>query len=207
MEIILNIIKKLFKYLFILIIIGGIIGGGAYFWQENENKKEAELNLAFFTTDIYNGSKTKGVKWSPVSTWQSNNNARANYQYGYKSESGQMFFREVLRDATPPVVATYYLYKDSDDSSNNLGVTSYWIVDCPPDSSEEYSYDDNELNFLLKCAENGKYLYSNSGWEETEVRNDNFDALGFYYKVNTSPFNMTEIKQNATLIKLKSEDI
>jgi hypothetical protein len=207
MEIIINIIKKLFKYLFILIIIGGIIGGGAYFWQENENKKEAELNLAFFTTDIYDGSLTKGVKWSPVSTWYSNNNAEANYQYGYKSESGQMFFREVRRDAIPPVVATYYLYKDSEDSSHNLGVTAYWIVDCPPDSSEEYSYDDNESNFLLKCTENGKYLYSTTGWDETDITNGHFDALGFYYKVNTSPFNMTEIKQNATLIKLKSEDI
>jgi len=206
MEIILNIIKKLFKYLFILIIIGGIIGGGAYFWQENENKKESELNLAFFTTDKYSGELTKGIKWSPVSTWQSNDNAEANYQYGYKSENGQMFFREVRRDATPPLVATYFLYKDSKDSSHNLGANIYWIIDCKSNSSKKYNINE-ELEGTLHCDDNGQYLYVSRGWKGTELNNVDIDALGFRYKASTKPFNMDELKQNSTLLSLKSEDI
>ena len=63
--------------------------------------------------------------------------------------------------------------------------------------------DYNRFGFK-KLLENGIEVHL---WDFYALRNDNFDALGFYYKVNTSPFNMTEIKQNATLIKLKSEDI
>tara|TARA_B100000787_G_C16056128_1_gene233460 strand:- start:40 stop:678 length:639 start_codon:yes stop_codon:yes gene_type:complete len=206
-KLIINIIKKFFKYLFILIVIGGIVYGAMHFWQENENKKEAELNLAFFTTDKYTGSLTKGVKWSPVSTWESNNNARANYQYGYNSESGEMFFREVRRDTTPPIAATYFLYKGSEDSNYHLGVNIYWIVDCAPDSSQEFETDDENI-FELKCDDGGEYLYTQIGWNGLKPGGwggETIDALGFSYSVDTSPFNMDEIKQNATLMNLKSE--
>ena len=205
-KLLINILKKILKYFFILLIIGGIIGGGVYYWQQNEYKKESELNLAFFTTDKYSGELTKGIKWSPVSTWHSNDNAEANYQYGYKSESGQMFFREVRQDAIPPVVATYYLFKDSKDSSDNLAINIHWIIDCKPNSSKKYNINE-ELEATLFCDDNGQFLYIKRGWKGTELSNKDIDALGFRYTASTNPFNMDELKQNSTLLTLKSEDI
>ena len=205
-KLLINIIKKILKYFFILLIIGGIIGGGVYFWQQNEYKKESELNLTFFTTDRYDGELVKGIKWTPISTIYANKNAEGIYQSGYSS-TGEMFFREVRRNAEPPTVSVYGLYQEEDEgiTKDKLFVNVYWIVDCAANIGQEIEF--GEYTRELKCNDNGKYLWSSFGWNSPEINDYDIDALGFKYKVSTYPYDMNMLRQNKTLMNYKAKAV
>jgi hypothetical protein len=201
-KLIINIIKKFFKYLFILIVIGGIVYGAIHFWNENENKKEAELNLAFFTSENYNGGFTDGVNWSLAQS-SYYDNAQARYQQGLNKD-GKMFYREVLRDSKPPTVATYTLSEHL--GKNSLFVDIYWVIDCTPGSSQKYQLSET-LSKDLRCSDNGEYLYlAPLRWHNTEVSKYEVNVSGFNYTVSTKRFNMSQLLQNQILQKLKEQN-
>ena len=194
--------KKFFKFLFFLITLPIIIYAVFHFWNVNEDKKETQLNLAFFTSENYDGDFIKGVNWAPVTTYYGNNNSRGAYQQGF-NENGEMFYREVLRDEKPPTVAVYRLEERL--GVNSLFVKVYWIIDCTPGSSKKHQLSET-LTKDLKCSDNGKYLHLTTiGWGPTEVSRSEINVLGFNYSVSTNPFDMNQLVQNKTLQKLKEE--
>jgi hypothetical protein len=194
--------KKFFKFLFFLITLPIIIYAVFHFWNVNEDKKETQLNLAFFTSENYDGDFIKGVNWAPVTTYYGNNNSRGAYQQGF-NENGEMFYREVRRDEKPPTVAVYRLEERL--GVNHLFVKVYWIIDCTPGSSKKHQLSET-LTKDLKCSDNGKYLHLTPiGWGPTEVSRSEINVLGFNYSVSTNPFDMNQLVQNKTLQKLKEE--
>ena len=206
MEIIINIIKKLFKYLFILIIIGGIIGGGVYLWQEYENKKERELNLAFFN-EGFPTSTLDVRKYINAIDWQIDDyrhNPKGEYQYGF-DENGKMYFRHVMRDESPPNVTFYHMRtKDDDDQFSSATI---WMIDCPPDSTTSFMISENN-NGTIRCSKNGDYLYSAIKHTPGNLNfySDTINANGFSIYFSTSNLDMDKLRQNKTLMRLKDEN-
>jgi len=199
----LKFIKKPLKYILILAVIVTLIGfairGGAYLL----NKYETKLNLAFFTTDNYNGTVLRGINWSPTSSWD---NRDGKYQSGINSE-GQLFYRHVDRKANypigPPVVASYYLF----GPKSQIVTTIYWIMDCNPNLVVEYQLDSS--HDALKCSDNGKYLWTRIQWMSDSGTNDISSlvtAWGFTYQVSSSYFDILKLQRNATLIKLNKQE-
>ena len=204
-KIIIIIIKKLFKYLFILIIIGGIIGGGVYLWQEYKNKKERELNLAFFnegfpTSALGDGEYINAIDWQ-LDDYR--HNPKGEYQYGF-DENGKMYFRQVMRDESPPNVTFYHMeIKDDDDQFSSATI---WMIDCPPDSTTSYKISENN-DATIRCSKNGDYLYAANKHNPRNLNlySKTLNANGFSMYFSTSNFDMDKLRQNKTLMRLKDE--
>ena len=95
------------------------------------------------------------------------------------------------------------------DKINKLFNSKYLILETEQinyNISKKYNINE-ELEATLFCDDNGQFLYIKRGWKGTELSNKDIDALGFRYTASTNPFNMDELKQNSTLLTLKSEDI
>ncbi|MDA8755521.1 hypothetical protein N9M98_01935 [Candidatus Pseudothioglobus singularis] len=206
-KLLINIIKKILKYFFILLIIGGIIGGGVYLWQENENKKERELNLAFFTKAFPTSMLEQG-KYVELIDWQVDdyiNNPKGEYQYGFDG-FGKIYYRQVNRDKTPPSVTFYHMrMKDDDDQFSSATI---WMIDCPKGSSTTYLISENNYG-TIKCSKTGDYLYTalkHTPDYDLDFYSTNISANGFSRRINTSSFDMDKLRQNKTLMKLKSDD-
>ncbi|MDB4140442.1 hypothetical protein N9746_08055, partial [Candidatus Thioglobus sp.] len=206
-KLIINIIKKFFKYLFILIVIGGIIGGGVYLWQENENKKERELNLAFFTgvSETFSGdikAAVRAIDWEVDDYYHYNSTGE--YQSGFDGY-GKLYYRHVKRNTNPPSVTLYYL--DEKDEGDDFSSVTVWMIDCTPDSSTPYLIGENSAT--IRCSEDGKRLFSYlSHYPDRGIRmyRAEINANGFTTSINPSKFDINKLRQNMTLIKLKNED-
>ena len=204
-KLLINIIKKILKYFFILLIIGGIIGGGVYLWQENENKKERELNLAFFTgvKTTYSGDKKGNLRLIDWQVDDYRHNPKGQRQFGFDGY-GKLYYRHVKRNENPPQVNFYYLEEEEDDDKFNSHTV--WLIDCPASSTTKYSLDEDSAT--IKCGENGKFLYT-SLWHsarDIDYYFSEINANGFSTYISTKDFDINRLRQNMTLMKLKSDD-
>ena len=202
---IINISKKLLKLILILAVIGGVVAGAVYLWIEYENKKEQELNLAFFNTLVPMEAKSpswvvKGIEWRLTDNPK---NDKGIYQYGFDS-NGKLFYREVSRNISPPNVLVYHM--GINDEDNEFRTISIWIVDCAPSSSTSYDIG-GENTATLKCSDNGEYLFTTLIHTSKSLiyYNQEVNANGFSARYRTSPFDMNELLQNKTLMKLESK--
>jgi len=181
--------KKLINFfLYFAVIIAAV-----YFYNDYNNKKEQELNLAFFTSEDYVSEESKNIKWSIID--KSNNN-QGRFQKGFNSE-GQLVFREVRRNDSPPMQALYFVGLNDDDNESFI-VQAIWIVDCKPESSTDFKF--GTYRYALECGKKGKYLHTYVEYPETFTNRIN--ANGFEYSINQYNFNMNELSQNRTLLNL-----
>lgn len=181
--------KKFLKFLLFLVLIIAAL----FFYDDYDKKKEREPNLGFFTTEDYVSEEARNIKWTPI---EGANNKEGQFQKGFNSK-GQLLFREVRRNDSPPMFALYYLSLSSENEDSFI-VQPVWIVDCKEDSIIEYMMD-GVKGFELRCRK-GKYLTTQVPY--ARITSGYLDAQGFEYYVNPYKFDMNELKQNRTLLNL-----
>ena len=182
--------KKLFNFfLYLAVIIAAV-----YFYNDYNNKKEQELNLAFFSSEDYVSEESKNIKWSVI---DKNNNNKGRFQKGFNSE-GQLVFREVRRNDSPPMQALYFVGLGENDDDERFVVQPVRITDCKPESTSEFQF--GQYRYELICGKKGKYLHTYVQYPDTFATRIN--ANGFEYSINQYNFNMNELFQNRTLLKL-----